>query len=131
EDAELRLVDLDGDGVVDALRTGTNLELFLNDPSRGWGVPQIVPRSVIEEFPDLSFSNPRVKLADVNGDNLQDLVLVDQGRIDFWPYRGHGRWGRRITMENSPFFQDAVPLPSGGFDPRRVLLGDLDGDGLD
>lgn len=131
DDAELRLIDLDGDGVVDALRTGVDLELFLNDPARGWGLPEVVQRSAIEGFPDLHFSDPRVKLADLNGDNLQDLCLVEQGHIDYWPYMGHGRWGRPISMENSPVFQDAVPLPGGGFDPRRVLFGDLDGDGLD
>lgn len=130
-DAELRLIDLDGDGVVDALRTGPELELFFNDPQRGWGLPQLVGRFAIPGFPDVGFSDPRVKLADVNGDNLQDLVFVEQGRIEYWPYLGHGRWGARVTMAASPVFQDAIPLPGGGFDPRRVLLGDLDGDGLD
>jgi RHS repeat-associated protein len=130
-DAELRLVDLDGDGVVDALRTGSELELFFNDPERGWDVPQIVSRSAVTGFPDVGFSDPRVKLADLNGDNLQDLVLIEQGRIVYWPYLGHGRWGAPVTMGSSPVFQDAIALPGGGFDPRRVLLGDLDGDGLD
>jgi hypothetical protein len=37
---------------------------------------------------------------------------------------------RRVTMKNSPVFRDVIPAP-GGFDPKRVLLGDLDGDGLD
>lgn len=131
DDAELRLIDLDGDGVVDALRTGVDLELFLNDPRRGWALPTLVPRTAVDRFPDVRFSDPRVKLADVNGDNLQDLVLVEQGRIDYWPYLGHGRWGSRITMADSPAFQDFVPLPGGAFDPRRVMFGDLDGDGLD
>ena len=34
-------------------------------------------------------------------------------------------------MKNSPVFRDSIPLPEGEFDPKRVLLGDLDGDGLD
>jgi RHS repeat-associated protein len=130
-DAELRLLDVDGDGVVDALRTGVDLELFINDPDRGWEPPALIQRSTIDDFPNLNFSDPHVKLADMNGDNLQDLVFVQQGRIDYWPYLGHGRWGGRGTMTGSPTFQDAVPLPNGGFDPRRVLFGDLDGDGLD
>ena len=60
-DAELRLIDLDGDGVVDALRTGVDLELFFNDPLRGWGLPQVVQRSAIDGFPELHFSDPRVR----------------------------------------------------------------------
>ena len=34
-------------------------------------------------------------------------------------------------MKNSPVFRDEHPLPDGSFEPKRVLLGDLDGDGLD
>jgi RHS repeat-associated protein len=126
---DIRLVDLDGDGVVDALRTATELELFFNDPERGWDRIETRPRRPLAEFPDVDFADPRVKLADLDGDGLQDIVLVDQGRIDYWPYLGHGRWGRRVTMADSPRFRDDPPLPEG-FDPRRVLLGDLDGDGV-
>ena len=131
-DNDFRLVDLDGDGVIDALRTGVSFELFFNDPVKGWETVETRPRQPLEVFPNLSFSDPRVKLADLTGDNLQDVVLVEQGRIDYWPYLGHGQWGRRVTMKNSPIvFRDIIPVPGGGFDPKRVLLGDLDGDGLD
>lgn len=129
-DGNMRLVDLDGDGVVDALRTGQNFELFFNDPSQGWDRVETRPRGPMEEFPDVSFDNPQVKLADLSGDGLQDIVLIDQRRIDYWPNLGHGRWGARITMANSPFFDDEG-LSGAQFDPRRVLLGDVDGDGLD
>lgn len=129
-DNNLRLIDLDGDGVIDALRTGTDFELFFNDPVNGWEAVETRPRQPLEVFPNLNFSDPRVKLADLTGDNLQDIVFVQQGRIDYWPYLGHGRWGRRVTMKNSPVFHDILSLPEG-FDPKRVMFGDLDGDGLD
>ena len=35
EDPEVRLVDLDGDGVTDAIRSGSRLECFFNDPRGG------------------------------------------------------------------------------------------------
>jgi RHS repeat-associated protein len=130
-DPTMRLVDLDGDGVVDALRTGVNFELFFNDPVKGWETVETRPRRPLEAFPDVTFADQRVKLGDMCGDGLQDIVFVDQGRVDYWPYLGHGQWGRRITMAHSPVFRDRIPVPGVGFDPKRVLLGDLDGDGLD
>jgi RHS repeat-associated protein len=128
---EVRLVDLDGDGVVDALRTGAAFELFFNDPRTGWGQVETRERGPLETFPDLSFADPRVKLADLTGDGLQDIVLVQQGGVDYWPYLGHGRWGPRVSMAHSPVFDDDTAPPALGFEPRRVLLGDVDGDGLD
>jgi hypothetical protein len=129
EDPEVRLVDLDGDGVVDALRTGPQFELYHNDPKAGWSAVELRERSDSENFPDVYFSDPRVKLADLNGDGLQDIVLVHNGRIDYWPYFGRGQWGRRITMQNSPRFEDAAVYGAIGYDPKRVLIGDVDGDG--
>jgi RHS repeat-associated protein len=128
-DINSRLIDLDGDGVTDALQTVDSFILFSNDAQKGWnGISDIIPRRPLEEFPDLNFSNPRVKLADMSGDGLQDFVLVGNGEIDYWPYFGHGRWGRRIKMENSPLFNDGI---ADGFNPERLLLGDVDGDGVD
>ena len=88
-----------GDGSFDAVFTGpVNPELSL---------------------PNL-FVDPRVKLADVNGDRLVDLVLVERGRVHYWAHMGWGRWAPMATLENAP---DAGP------DQHRVELADLDGDG--
>ena len=86
--------------------------------------------STDDAFPNVSFEDPRIKLADITGDGLQDIVRVHNGSIEYWPYRGYGRWGRRITMGNAPRFEDAAFFPGVGFDPDRLLVGDVDGDGL-
>ena len=70
-----------------------------------------------DDFPDVSFDDPRVKLADLTGDGLQDIVRVHNGSVEYWPYRGYGRWGRRVTMGNAPRFEDAAFFPGSGFDP--------------
>ena len=70
----------------------------------------------------MDLADPRVRLADMTGDGLHDIVLLRNGNIAYWPNLGHGRWGAQVTMRRSPRLPD-------GYDPRRVLLGDLDGDG--
>jgi RHS repeat-associated protein len=130
EDPDTKLMDLDGDGVVDALRTGASLELYHNDGNDGWDRVELRPRKHdLAEFPDVSFADPRVKLADMTGDGLQDIVLVYDGRVDYWPYLGHGQWGKRITMRNAPRFEDRGLYAGAGYDPKRLLIGDVDGDG--
>ncbi|MBW7886236.1 MAG: VCBS repeat-containing protein, partial [Caldilineaceae bacterium] len=123
EDPEVRLVDLDGDGVTDAVRSGGRFECFFNDPKEGWNHTRRVERQALESFPNINFSDPHVKWADMTGDGLQDIVLVHDGNVEYWPNRGHGNWAQRISMRKSP------RLPYG-YDPGRVLVGDVDGDGL-
>jgi RHS repeat-associated protein len=130
EDPEVRLVDLTGDGVTDVIRSGTRLECFFNDPRKGWlnANTRWVERRGLEEFPNVNFSDPRVKWADISGDGLQDIVLVYDGNVEYWPNLGYGNWGKRIHMRNSPRFNDSAYHL--GYDPRRILIGDVDGDGL-
>ena len=120
-DAEVRLVDLDGDGVTDAVRSGSRLECFFNDPVEGWSRMRRV--SAGPSGLRFSFADPRVRWADLTGDGLQDVAVLHDGSVAYWPNLGHGDWGPPVTMRNAP------RLPSG-YDPARLLLGDVDGDGL-
>ena len=123
EDPEVQLVDLTGDGVTDAIRSGSRLECFFNDPKQGWKETRWVERQALGKFPNINFSDSRVKWGDMTGDGLQDIVLVHDGNIEYWPNLGYGNWGQRISMRNSPLYRY-------GYDPRRILVGDVDGDGL-
>jgi len=123
KDPEVKLVDLDGDGVTDAIRSGSRLECFFNDPKEGWNNTRWVERQALDVFPNVNFSDPQVKWSDMTGDGLQDIALVYNGNVEYWPNLGYGNWGKRIHMEHSPRF----PY---GYDPRRILVGDVDGDGL-
>lgn len=126
EDVEVKLVDLNGDGVTDAIRSGSRLECFFNDPKEGWKDTRWVQRQALEVFPNVNFSDPRVKWADMTGDGLQDIVLIYDGNVEYWPNLGHGNWGKRIHMRNSP----SSPQLPYGYNPNRILVGDVDGDGL-
>jgi len=124
-DPEVRLIDLDGDGITDVLRSGSRMQAFFNhrDPALAWARHRYTERRALAEFPDVSFSDPRVRLADMTGDGLQDVVLVHDGLVEYWPNLGYNCWGPRVTMRDGPRF----PY---GYDPRRLLLGDVDGDGV-
>ncbi|MDT7827138.1 SpvB/TcaC N-terminal domain-containing protein [Pricia sp. S334] len=122
QDPEVRLIDLDGDGVSDVLRSGSRFELFYNDPEQGWNEVKQVSRGKLEDFPNVNFSDVRVKWADMTGDGLTDIVLVHDGNIEYWPNKGYGNWGKRIHMHDSP------RLPYG-YDPQQIFFGDLNGDG--
>lgn len=117
-DPEVRLVDLDGDGVTDAIRAGARLECFFNDPEIGWARTVRTARRTVPA----SFSDPRVKWADMSGDGLTDIVLVHDGHVEYWPNLGHGEFGPSVSMQNGPRFP-------ADYDPRRILVGDVDGDG--
>jgi len=127
EDPNVALVDLDGDRRIDILATFPNHFVFVqNLGADGWDLPRVVPRSPDPaEFPDVALGAPggRVRLANLGGDDLLDLVAVYDGRIDYWPSLGHGRFGPRVTMARSPRLPQSL-------DPDRLFFTDVDGDGF-
>jgi len=72
KDPEVRLVDLDGDDITDAIRSGSRLECFFNDQFNGWTAEKTrwVERRALDEFPNINFSDSRVKWGDMTGDGL-------------------------------------------------------------
>lgn len=123
-DANVRLVDLTGDGTADILYAADRyFAWFPCLGEKGFDDPRLTSRRHnLEEFPDVFFADPRVRLADMTGDGLQDIVFLHSGRIDYWPNLGYGRFGKRVTMANPPTLGPRV-------DPKRLFLADLDGSG--
>jgi hypothetical protein len=58
------------------------------------------------------------------GDGLADLVRIRNGEVCYWPNLGYSRFGAKVTMDNSPWFD-----PPDQFEQRRVRLADIDGSG--
>jgi RHS repeat-associated protein len=127
-DPNMRLVDLDGDGHADVLITEENAIVWhASKAEEGFGTAQRVAHAWDEEEgPRLVFADgtQSVYLADLNGDNLTDLVRIRNGEVCYWPNLGYGRFGAKITMDQAPVF-DQPDL----FDHKRICLADIDGTG--
>ena len=124
----LKFIDLTGDGFPDLLISEDNAFWWHASLStEGFGPAQRVAQAFDEEKgPQLVFADgtESIFLADVSGDGLTDLVRIRNGEVCYWPNLGYGRFGAKVTMDQSPRF-DHQDL----FDGRRIHLADIDGTG--
>jgi RHS repeat-associated protein len=126
----LKFVDLTGNGYADIL-------VITDDIAFTW-YPSLAEKGFVEEGekvyqsldeekgPRLVFADgiQSIYLADISGDGLADLVRIRNGEVCYWPNLGYSRFGTKVTMDNSPWF-DTPDL----FDQRRIRLADIDGSG--
>lgn len=140
-DPAVRSLDLDNDKCMDFMRTTAfGFEYYLNRTNRWevrglflFGEPEMGDLTAAD---NVQFSkaagggaetaNDQVKLADMNGDRLLDLVRVSQFgtllEVTFWPNKGGGNWGSRVVMTGNVDL-GVIPL-------EDVHLRDINGDGL-
>ncbi len=128
-DPNLRFVDLDGDGHADVLITEHEaLTWYPSRAEEGFGPGQRVATPHDDtDGPRLVFAEgtQSIHLADLSGDGLTDLVRIRNGEVCYWPNLGQGRFGRKVTMDNAPWFDREET-----FDQRNLLLADVDGSGV-
>ncbi|QWC14702.1 hypothetical protein KKR89_09960 [Cellulomonas dongxiuzhuiae] len=126
--ATLDFADLTGDGYADVLLTDPDREVWFPSLAEdGFGPARRVMRaqpSGAEPFAIEPSNDAALRVVDLTGDGLGDLVRVRDGEICYWPNLGHGRFGRKVVMGNPPHLGADEP-----FDPARVLFADLDGTG--
>jgi len=131
-DPNLRFIDLDGDGHADLLISEGDVFVWHRsleeegfDAARRVALPWDEEKGPRVVFADGTES---IHLADISGDGLADVVRIRGGlqgnEICYWPNLGYGRFGAKVTMGNAPVF-DHPEL----FDPKRLLLADIDGSG--
>ncbi|NOU14708.1 MAG: hypothetical protein HOO92_12230 [Methylococcaceae bacterium] len=125
----LKFVDLTGDGRADILISEDDAFCWhASLAEAGFGPAQRVHQMLDEEKgPRLVFSDSTesIFLADLSGDGLTDLVRIRNGEVCYWPNVGYGRFGTKVRMDASPWFESPDL-----FDQRRIRLADIDGSGV-
>jgi RHS repeat-associated protein len=116
----IKTFDVNTDGLIDVVRTsGQRMQTWLNlgrhDGGEGrfgsarWQADRFVLSTeplescLLFDGRNLDFAEAHVRIADMNGDGLQDIARVDRDRIVYWANRGPGVWGegpRECTDEN-------------------------------
>jgi RHS repeat-associated protein len=129
QDPNLKFIDLTGDGHADVLISENDVFTWYESLAEiGFTAAQRVQQALEEESgPRLVFADgtQSIYLSDMSGDGLTDLVRIRNGEVCYWPNLGYGRFGAKVTMDNSPRFDYADQ-----FDQRRIRLADIDGSGV-
>ena len=127
-DANVRLIDLNGDGKSELLVAEDNVFTWYESTGRkGFTQAHKAPRSFDEERdPQLVFADATqtIFVADMSGDGLTDIVRIRNGQVCYWPNLGYGRFGSKVSMDNAPVFDHP-----DAFDPAHLRLADIDGSG--
>ncbi len=128
-DSNLQFVDLTGDGHADILITRDDVLVWYPSlAEQGFTASEKIQQALDEEQgPKLMLADgtQSIYLADLSGDGLTDLVRIRNGEVCYWPNLGYGRFGTKVTMDNSPVFDQPDQ-----FDQRRIRLADIDGSGV-
>ena len=68
------------------------------------------------------FSDPNIKVGDITGDRMEDLLFVREGQVVFWAHNGNGNYTEGETLLNPP--------TGVGTQAAQIQAGDLNNDGL-
>ncbi|MCY7327686.1 MAG: hypothetical protein LH618_03970, partial [Saprospiraceae bacterium] len=127
-DPNVRMLDVNGDGKPEVVLSDLGAFWFWENAGKiGYDSPELATKPYDEEHgASIVFSDmeQRIFLADMSGDGLTDIVRIRNGEVCYWANMGYGRFGAKVTMGNSPVFDQPEM-----FDPAYIQLADISGTG--
>jgi hypothetical protein len=149
---DIRVFDVDGDGLVDVVRTsGTSIQvwyslgrypggdgLFGSAVWTGKSTAKLsmapVERCLPYSSVPVRFSDPDIHVADMNGDGIMDIVRIRLGDVRYWPGRGDGTFGTgAMGCASGTFTTGYVQMEGSPWfsdpDGTGLRIDDVNGDG--
>ena len=127
-DSNTRMLDLNGDGKPEVVISEDNVFTWYPSEGRnGYAPAQKTSKPFDEEEgPHVVFADSQqtIFLADMSGDGMTDILRIRNGEVCYWPNYGFGKFGAKVTFDNSPVFD----FPDA-FNPAYLRLADIDGSG--
>ncbi|MFZ5442533.1 MAG: toxin TcdB middle/N-terminal domain-containing protein [Myxococcota bacterium] len=98
-DPRFKLVDVNGDRLVDIAFVRSASLMYWPGMGRG----RFDAPVELSDVPDVGALESRLQFADLTGDGLPDLVLVDTEHVDFWKLGAGERFEAKQSVANTPF----------------------------
>lgn len=117
DDPNLRFFDYNGDKAIDIIRSnGDTTTYWINDKNGKWN--KVDGGKGI----GASFDKDKIRLIDINGDNLSDAVWITKTSLRYKKYLGYGKWSDWINV--------SVPGIENYELSTKAQFADVNGDGM-
>ncbi|QQR89555.1 MAG: VCBS repeat-containing protein [Myxococcales bacterium] len=122
-DPNVKFVDLNHDRRVDWLHieaSSGDVRVAINQGDGTFSAVQNLGQ--LESGQVLTFDGDGLRLADMNGDGLQDIAQLRSGSLRYFPAQGSGRFAAAVPISGAPALSEG--------ELSRSHLSDIDGNGL-
>nr|HMN29059.1 SpvB/TcaC N-terminal domain-containing protein [Caldilineaceae bacterium] len=101
-DPDVQLIDVNNDHRIDVvLTTGGRLKIWLARQG-AWSQTADFDVAAPAAGDSAHFSDPNIKVGDMTGDRMEDLVYVRDGLVVCWAHNGNGSYDEGATQLNPP-----------------------------
>lgn len=120
------LLDLAGDGQVELVLLDRPIAGFYERAATAEGWESFVP---FVEWPNVDWSSPNLRLLDLTGDGLADLLVTEDWVFTWYPSRGESGFGPGERLPHA-LDESRGPRVIFGDGAETLFLADMSGDGL-